>query len=247
MNKFKLVAGVILLLIVGMLAGSLGTGIYYKKRVERFESGGPPVSERVRIVLGRFSDDLKLTKEQRDEIGKIVRESQEKILALGRETLPQIEAINEQTLSSIQEKLSSEQRNKLNELYQRMKDFRKRSPEQNASPKRTPEQGQRQMTPDAAPPNGTPDSMPFQKDDTRFFDSLKERLNLSREQEEKVRSIMEASDKERKRLLDKYRGDLGEIEASLEKSLSNILTKEQMDKYRTANDRDSFERPPQTP
>ena len=252
MNKFKLTAGVILLLIVGVLAGSLGTGIYFKKRVERFESGGPLVPERVRIVLGRFSDDLNLTKEQRDEIGKIVRESQEKMLALGRETLPQIEEINKQSLSSIQEKLNSEQKNKLDELYQRMKDFRKKSPGQATSPQMThepapprggPEQIPRQRTSDVTLPNWTSESTPPQKDDMRFLDALKDRLNLSQEQEAKVRSIMQESAREREKILEKYRGDLVEIENSIEKSLSNILTKEQMEKYKTAKEKESFEMP----
>ncbi len=128
MNKFKLAAGVILLLIVGVLAGSLGTGIYYKKRVERFESGGLPVSERVRIVLGRFSDDLELTDEQRVEFEKILRESQENIFAIGRKTFPEIEKVNEQTFASIKEKLTDEQKSKLDELIQRMKDVRNRFP-----------------------------------------------------------------------------------------------------------------------
>ncbi len=234
MNKFKLAAGVILLLIVGVLAGSLGTGIYYKKRVERFESGGPPVSERVRIVLGRFSDDLNLTNEQRDEIGKIVRESQEEILALGREILPQIEEINEQTISSIQEKLNNEQKKKLDELYQRMEDFRKKYPKRETSPKRTH---------DATLPNGTTDSTRPPRDYMRLVEALKDRLNLSQEQEAKVRSIVEESAKEREKVLEKFRGDLIEIENSLEKGLSSILTKEQMEKYRTAKEKWSFEMP----
>ena len=180
MNKFKLAAGVILLLIVGVLAGSLGTGIYYKKRVERFESGGPPISERVRIILGRFSDDLKLTDEQRVEFEKILRESQEELMNLGRSILPEIDKINEQTFASIKEKLTDEQKNKLDELIQRIKDVHNRFPGGQFRPQRTPdkshpqgsqdqvppkagsEQAPRQRTPDAVCPNGTPVLKPIQ-------------------------------------------------------------------------------------
>lgn len=261
MNKFKLAAGVILLLIVGVLAGSLGTGIYYKKRVERFESGGLPVSERVRIVLGRFSDDLELTDEQRVEFEKILRESQENIFAIGRKTFPEIEKVNEQTFASIKEKLTDEQKSKLDELIQRMKDVRNRFPGGQFHPQRTPdqsrpqgsqdqvppqtgsEQASRQRTPDAVFPNGTPVLKTIQENNMHFVEALKDHLNLSQEQEAKVRSIVEESAKEREKVLEKFRGDLIEIENSLEKGLSSILTKEQMEKYRTAKEKWSFEMP----
>ncbi len=83
----------------------------------------------------------------------------------------------------------------------------------------------------------------IQKNNMRFVEALKDRLNLSQEQEAKVRSIVEESSKEREKVLEKFRGDLTEIENSLEKSLSSILTKEQMEKYRTAKEKWSFEMP----
>ena len=266
MNKLKLATGVILLLIVGVLAGSLGTGIYYKKRVERFESGGPPVSERVRIVLGRFSEDLKLTDEQRTECEKIIKESQEELMTLGHSILPEIKKINEETFASINEKLTDEQKKELERLIQRMKDVRERftgglsrqrtptqQPRLKGTPQQAPPQGEsgqapQQAGPEKAPYPWRPESVPW-RDDMRFIGVLKDRLNLSKEQEAKVSSIMEERAKEREKVFEKYKMDLAEIEKSLENSLSNIFSKEQMEKYRADRGKGSFmmPRPPEAP
>jgi len=274
MNKLKLASGVILVFFVGVMAGSLGTGIYYKKRVEKFEAGGPPVSERVQIVLGRFSDELNLTNEQRGEFEKIIKESQEKILAIGRKNLPEIEKINEDTFTSIKEKLTDEQKSKLDILIKRMKDVHDRFPSGQSHTQKTPDQSRPQGTPELSPPQATPEQAPrqgapeqnlltvtpdsnlpkgegpdsarSQKGYMRLFGELKNQLSLSQEQEEKIKSIMEESSKERKKVLEKYRqeqlnsdplkNNLLEIEKSIEKNLSNILTKEQLEKYRKAKE-----------
>jgi len=267
MNKLKLAAGVILLLIVGVLAGSLGTGIYYKKRVERFESGGFPVSERVRIILGRFSEDLRLTEEQRTEFEKIIKESQEELMILNRTIFPEIEKINEKTFTLMKEKLTDEQKNELEIMIQKMQDVRKRfqngqryqrMPYQKPWPQDSPQQAPQQGAPgktlqqtgiEQPPLQRTPESYFLREYDKRFIGMLKDRLNLSEEQGAKVISIMEERAKEREKVFEKYRMDLAETEKSLENSLSNILSKEQMEKYRADKGKGSFmmPRPPEAP
>jgi len=116
MNKIKLASGVLLVFLVGLLAGSLCTAYYYKIRVEKFEAGGPPVQERIQIILGRFATDLNLTDEQRAEFEKIIKESQEKKVALGQKFLPEIKEINDNTFKSIRDKLTAEQKNKAGQL-----------------------------------------------------------------------------------------------------------------------------------
>jgi hypothetical protein len=256
MDKLKLAAGVSILLIVGVLAGTLGTVVYYKKRVEKFEAGGPPVSERVQIVLRRFSGDLNLTNGQRAEIEKIVRESQEKIFSLGRSVFPEIEEINKQTFDSIRDRLTDEQKRKLDKLVQRMKDIRdrfpkgqlraQRAPQQQAPPKNTPGQMPPQWIPDEYPSvPRAPDLKRFQKDYKWFIDPLKHRLALSPEQEEKIRSLMEDNEEERRECLEQFWRDLAEIQKTFEESLSSILTAEQLEKYKGAKEQGSPE--PQMP
>jgi hypothetical protein len=282
MNKIKLASGVLLVFFVGVLAGSLGTGYYYKERVKKFEErGGLPVSERIQVILGRFSNDLNLTSEQRTEFEKIVREAQEKISAIEKENQTEIENINEKMFTSIKEKLTDEQKVKLEEMLKRMKNFRERflggqrqqqrapdqsRPQQQGGPDQGPQQqgGPEQVPPQAAPqqgfpqgstpqqqPGGRPDqnmpqmggeSVPPQRGVMRLAGELKDRLNLTQEQNQKLMSVLEEFIKERQQVLEKYKDEkadskvlksaLQEKESAFEKKLSGILTKEQVEKYR---------------
>jgi len=145
MNKIKLISGVLLVFLVGALAGSLGTGYYYKKRVEKFEAGGPPVQERVQIILGRFSNELNLTDEQRTEFEKIIKESQEKKIALGNKFQPEIKQINDDTFTSIKNKLTDEQKTKLDTLIKRMDSVHDKFPSGQRQQQRTPDQSRPQQ------------------------------------------------------------------------------------------------------
>lgn len=266
MNKLKLASGVLLVFLVGALAGSLGTGYYYKKRVETFEKGGLPVEQRFQIILGRFSNELDLTNKQRTEFEKIIRESQEKQMNLASQLQPEIKQINDDTFTNIKDKLTDEQKTRLEELIKRMDEVRERFPSGQRQQQRTPdksrpqqqggpEQGHQQVSPQQGPPQGAPDQnhlveIPYSAPPKggepdvgrsegyymRFFNNVKDQLNLSPEQEESVRAIMQKSSDEQKKVVEKYRADLQKIEESIEKSLSNILTKDQTEKYQKAKE-----------
>jgi Spy/CpxP family protein refolding chaperone len=232
MNKFKLISGVILLFFAGILAGALGSGIYFKQRVERFSGPGPQVPVRVQILAGKFSKELDLTRDQRNEIEKIVEDSQEQILALGREMLPDIEEINEQSWELVKAELNDKQKEKLDELYQRMRGFRDMGPLQ---PYET--RGKR-----GAPANG----------------DMKERLNLTEEQAEKVRTITEEIEKEKEEIQKKYReqdpqdylslgNEMRELDKVYEDRLGEVLTEEQMKQYlESTREEDRTDKSPRT-
>jgi hypothetical protein len=271
MNKIKLASGVILVFLVGVLAGSLGTGIYYKKRVEKFEAGGPPIQERIQIILGRFSNDLDLTREQKTEFEKIVKESQEKKVSLGEKIFPEIKEINEQTFKSIRDKLNAGQKTKLDSLIKRMNEVHNKFPSEQSRPQRSPEpspqggtpgpnlpQGTPQRdsgnwAPDQAIPKGAPEESPSERRSRRFVGELKDQLNLTPVQEEKVMSAMETFAKEQKKVLEQYKQEkqdysalksaLLKTESSLEKDLSNLLNKEQLEKYKKAKESGALKAP----
>ena len=54
MNRFKLITGVILVFLVGLLTGAVIAGFYFKERISVFAAGGPPESEVIRrpIIVG---------------------------------------------------------------------------------------------------------------------------------------------------------------------------------------------------
>jgi len=265
-----------LVFLVGVLAGSLGTGYYYQKRVEKFEAGGPPVQERIQIILGRFSNELNLTNEQRTEFEKIIKESQEKKIALGKKMQPDIQQINDDTFSSIKNKLTDEQKTRLDELTKRMDEVRDRFPsgprQQQRNPEQPrpqqqggPEQGPHQAAPDQTSPQGSPgqnllsetpdpnmprgaapDAGPYQRNYMRIAGDLKDRLKLTQDQEDKLKTIIEKFSRDQQSVFEKYKEEkqdsailknaLLETEKSFEKDMSSIISKEQMEAYRKAKD-----------
>jgi DNA-binding ferritin-like protein len=186
-----------------------------------------------------------LTSEQRTEFEKIVKESQEKIVALGDKIFPEIKEINEKTFNSIRDKLTAEQKTKLDALLQRMNNIRNKfpsgqrrqekdqpRPQQQAIPEQNPPQANPgQMPPGGTMPEpgfpqGTPDSaLPktgageqggFQRNYMRLAGDLNNLLGLSQEQDAKVRQLLETLSKDQKKVFEKYRDD--KKDSSAEKS-----------------------------
>jgi hypothetical protein len=274
MNKIKLAAGVLLVFLVGVLAGSLGTGVYFKKRVEKFEAGGPPVQERIQIIQGRFANELNLTDQQRADFEKIIKESQEKKVALGQKIFPEIKEINDKTFKSIRDKLTDEQKTKLDALIQRTNEVRNRFPSGPNRQDRKPDQaGPQQSTPGQNPSQAAPEqSLPgaglepgfgegspepvtpkgagepgrFRMGYGRLGRDLKNMLGLSQEQDSKVRTLLEKISKDQQNVFDKFKDEkkdsavvkkaLQDTETSFEKELFNLLTKEQIEKYKKARE-----------
>jgi hypothetical protein len=122
MGKLKIATGLILLFLVGVLAGILGTEIYYKYQMDRFVEGGPPpFHRRMPPLIKRFSRDFNLTKQQQIEIEKIIKESEAKIFAIREKYMPEIREIRDQSLMRMSEKLHPDQRKKLEKLYEKIK------------------------------------------------------------------------------------------------------------------------------
>jgi len=216
MNKLKLAVGVILVFLVGALAGSLGTGVYLRHRMEKFTADGPGRPSRTAFLMERLSNELDLSDAQRAEVEKIVEEYQEKIFAVRRKFLPEIKKITDQSLALIRDKLNNEQQQKMDKLHEKLYRFRGKIPLRRVLTEETVE---------------------------HLLNIMKGRLKLTREQETNVRQILGASIKEQEKIVEKYKGrdrseilslrqEMRELEKSVEKHLSEILTKEQMEEYR---------------
>ena len=123
MNKLKLAVGVTLVFLVGAAAGSLGTAVYLKHRMEKFTAGRPGRPPRTAFLMERLSKQLDLTDVQRAEVREIVEEYQEKILAIRRTFVPQLKEINDQTFALIRDKLNKEQQQKLDKLHEKLRRF----------------------------------------------------------------------------------------------------------------------------
>lgn len=124
MNRLKLYAGIILVFILGALTGSLGTGIYFKHRIEKFGPPGP--SARKAFLMKKFSGELNLTEAQQVEIKKILDQLDTKIYDIMRKNRPEIEKIMDDSIVLMKDKLNNEQKQKLDELHKKMKEYWRR-------------------------------------------------------------------------------------------------------------------------
>ena len=119
MDRLKVWAGIVLVFLLGALAGSLTTGIFFKHKIEQFSKGDrPPIKV---ILMKKLSDELDLTETQRVEIEGILDRLQAGLLDLRRQHRPEFEKLFDQGFGSIREKLNSEQKNRLDEIREELR------------------------------------------------------------------------------------------------------------------------------
>jgi hypothetical protein len=127
MKKWKLISGVALVFVLGVLVGSLGTRFYQRDWAERFFQ---EPSARKAMILKRLTKDLGLTETQQKEFKVIIDETDKKLETLGLERRSAVKAIFDESFLRMKEKLDPEQQIKLEELKARhearVKDKRRR-------------------------------------------------------------------------------------------------------------------------
>ena len=213
MNRIKLAIGIILLLLLGAVAGSVATGIYIRHRIEHI---GPAKSPKTHFLLKKLSRELDLTEAQQVAIGKILDESHTEINDLRRKFIPEIKEITDQSFALIKEKLNEEQKQKLDKLHGKLKRWRKRG--------------------HFPPP-------PIKKSSEQVFADINKRLKLSEKQQTEVRPIIVKGIEEQRRIIEKretqrrqemdlLRDEMKKHQESMKARLDKILTKEQMRAYR---------------
>lgn len=129
MKKWKLITGVVLVFVLGALAGSLGTHLYQRQWSERFWKD--PAARRA-VFLQRLMRKLQLTGVQQKEFKAIVEEVDRKLLALRKESRAEIKEIIDESFTRMKEKLDPDQQKKLEEFKTkheaRLKDRREKRP-----------------------------------------------------------------------------------------------------------------------
>lgn len=127
MKDWRLIVGVALVFVLGVLLGSLGTRLYHRHWSERFWQD--PAARRA-VFLQRLTKELRLTEEQQKEFKVIIEEVDKKLGALNREKRADIRKILDEGFSRMKERLNSDQQQKLEELRakheKRMKDRKRR-------------------------------------------------------------------------------------------------------------------------
>jgi len=139
MKRLKVCIGILLIFILGMLSGTLGTGFFIKHRIGSFVRGeGPPPPIR---VLERLSAKLDLSKPQQMEIEKILKQAHDQLIEFRQVYSPEFEKIFNDTIEQIKQKLDSRQKQKLDKLTERLKNcFNKHPGRRPFLSEKTPEQ-----------------------------------------------------------------------------------------------------------
>ena len=113
MNKWKLISGIALVFILGVLVGSIGTRFYLEHQYPR--PGGH--SARKAFFMERLSKELNLTEDQKLRIGRLVEQMEER----RREYSLQWGAEGEKLIDQMKKELNSEQQKKLDALRENFK------------------------------------------------------------------------------------------------------------------------------
>jgi hypothetical protein len=116
MTRWKLITGLALVFILGALAGSIGTGFYFKHRYPPRITD--PVARKT-FILEKFSKELNLTQDQKLKIGEIIQQMEEK----RHEYFLKQRLETDQSMGQIRKELNEDQQKRFDALRE---DFEKR-------------------------------------------------------------------------------------------------------------------------
>ena len=114
--RWKLISGLLLVFVLGILVGSLGTGFYLQHRL------APLMKEpraRKTFIMKRLSQELNLTSDQKTKIDPIVEQMIEKRREYYLKNRPEIKRIMDQGFAQIREELNEDQKKKLDGLREK--------------------------------------------------------------------------------------------------------------------------------
>jgi hypothetical protein len=211
MNTLKLVTLLVLVLLVGIFAGSLGTRVYLKHELEAAKGQKPGSEEKVARIVSKLEDDLHLDAGQREYVRKIVTETNSRAEAVKLRYQPELKRIYDQGFGRISERLNDGQKKKLLIRQEKL------SARYNASYFKSVQIAE----------GGLPDPI-----------LLKDRLGLNEGQSAKASTLIDFHKKRRASVIEKYQRmdnadfiamnkELSETRSEFKEELADILTKEQ--------------------
>ena len=118
MTRWKLIIGIALVFILGALAGSIGTGYYFK---HRYPARITDPEARKAYIVEKFSRELNLTQGQKNKIGAIIQQMEER----RHENFLKIRAEVEQSMGQIRSELEEDQQKKFDAMRERFEKRRK--------------------------------------------------------------------------------------------------------------------------
>ncbi len=120
MNKMKLkiIAGVLVVFLLGVCIGVLGTGIFIRRQIRKFTQGEP--GTRATFFMRRLNRELDLTEAQRADIEKIIHDIEIELRELLQGSHAEFMNIVQRRNVEMKQFLTPEQQQKLDELEQQL-------------------------------------------------------------------------------------------------------------------------------
>lgn len=112
--KIKVVAGVLVVFLCGLLLGALGTSLVVARQIKKFAEGG--ASARRTWIMRRLNRQLHLTETQRQAVQQIVDRTEEEISNLLRRAMSEFAEILRRQNAEIRPLLTPEQQQKLDSM-----------------------------------------------------------------------------------------------------------------------------------
>jgi hypothetical protein len=122
MKRWKLISGLLLVLVLGILAGAFGTRIYLK---DRFAHLRKDPKARQAFIMRKLSKELELTPDQKIKIEKIVEQLGEKRREFFLKNRPEIKKIMDEGFLQMKKELDDDQQKKLDVLREEFEKRRK--------------------------------------------------------------------------------------------------------------------------
>lgn len=115
MKNWKSILGVLLVFVLGALAGGLLVHRLHQKKIQAVIAGRQPVVA-PELLVRRMNWELKLTPAQRSQVIAIVRDTQRQLRETRQQVDPQVRATFQQMEQRIGEVLTPEQRERFAKL-----------------------------------------------------------------------------------------------------------------------------------
>lgn len=122
MNRLKLATGIVLIFALGLLTGALGSGLYFKYRIEQFRDAGPET--RRGMLMDRLTRRLDLTPDQQQQVAAIFDEMRDELSALREKHRPDLQRIKEEGHARIRAILNDDQKRQFDEMIEHLQQRR---------------------------------------------------------------------------------------------------------------------------
>jgi Spy/CpxP family protein refolding chaperone len=116
-TKLKVIAGILVVFLLGTIIGALGTGVFVMRKMRQFAKEGPALQKA--WFMKRLTRRLDLTEAQQPEVANILDQTEEEINEFMQKSFSEFAEIMQRRNAQLKEILTPEQQKKLDEMSER--------------------------------------------------------------------------------------------------------------------------------